>query len=257
MHRANTSPLVIAHRGDSAHCPENTAAAFESALRAPIDGIELDLRLTADGEVVVCHDADLRRFGGGGSPVVRQNSAALRSQDIGSWFAPRFSSQRLLTLGELLDRYARKTTLLLELKPQGGGKRQASNKKLCARVVRELDRRKLTARVRILCFDAAILSLIGALDERLALVRNHERVPRAIGRWLDAQSGHHGFCCDQRALGGRARAYVDAVHERGQRMYSYTCNAAAAVNRAIAAGVDGVLGDDPFWLAKSVRGRRR
>src|SRR5690348_11405391 len=93
-------PLVIAHRGDSAHCPENTAAAFTSALRAPIDGMELDLRITGSGDVVVCHDANLRRFGGSRAPVLRQSLAQLKREDIGSWFARRFARERLLTLEE-------------------------------------------------------------------------------------------------------------------------------------------------------------
>lgn len=49
-------PWAIAHRGNSAEAPENTAAAFDAALEAPIDGIELDVQMSADGVPVIHHD---------------------------------------------------------------------------------------------------------------------------------------------------------------------------------------------------------
>ena len=56
-------PLIIAHRGDSSHAPENTFAAFRRAIEAGADGIELDVRLSRDGVAVVCHDSSLQRTG--------------------------------------------------------------------------------------------------------------------------------------------------------------------------------------------------
>src|SRR4051812_15027443 len=58
--------LAVAHRGDSAGRPENTRAAFDAAMAGGARAIELDLRITADARVVVCHDASLRRFRAGG-----------------------------------------------------------------------------------------------------------------------------------------------------------------------------------------------
>ena len=58
-------PSIFAHRGASAHAPENTLAAFELALAQNADGIELDVKLTADGHVVVIHDATVDRTTGG------------------------------------------------------------------------------------------------------------------------------------------------------------------------------------------------
>jgi glycerophosphoryl diester phosphodiesterase len=62
--RRDGVPLVIAHRGASALAVENTLAAFAAAAAAGADGVELDVRLCATGEVVVFHDADLRRLAG-------------------------------------------------------------------------------------------------------------------------------------------------------------------------------------------------
>src|SRR5262249_8823673 len=74
-----TAPLVIAHRGDSAHRPENTLAAFASALEVGAELVELDVQLTADGHVVVIHDATLDRTTSGRGPVVERTLAEVRA----------------------------------------------------------------------------------------------------------------------------------------------------------------------------------
>ena len=64
-----TTPLVLAHRGDSAHAPENTLASFDLALAAGADGVELDIHQARDGTFVVHHDPATR--GGGQGRVQR------------------------------------------------------------------------------------------------------------------------------------------------------------------------------------------
>ncbi len=106
------APLIIAHRGASAEAPENTLAAFALAHRQQADMIELDLQLTADGEIVVFHDNDTARWNGRADPVARLTLAELRRLDIGGERAP--------TLAETLD-WARSVgmPLNLELKRPG------------------------------------------------------------------------------------------------------------------------------------------
>ncbi len=58
-------PLVFAHRGASGYAPENTMASFEKAVELGTDGFELDVQLTADGELVVIHDEWLERVSNG------------------------------------------------------------------------------------------------------------------------------------------------------------------------------------------------
>ena len=62
-------PLIIAHRGDATSAPENTIPAFKKALNLGADGIELDVRLTKDRELVVFHDRVLGRTAAGSGPV--------------------------------------------------------------------------------------------------------------------------------------------------------------------------------------------
>ncbi|MDT7603800.1 MAG: glycerophosphoryl diester phosphodiesterase [Acidobacteriota bacterium] len=119
------APLIIAHRGASAHAPENTLAAFELALAEGADGLEFDVRLARDGVPVVIHDATLRRTNGRADKVASLSSSALASVDVGSWFNRRFprlardeyARQRVPTLAEVFEQFApRCGTLYVELK---------------------------------------------------------------------------------------------------------------------------------------------
>lgn len=90
-------PLILAHRGLSAEAPENTLAAFRLAVERGMPGIELDVRLSADGELAVIHDGYTGRVspsGPGGEEskglqVERSSWAELRSLDVGAWKGQR------------------------------------------------------------------------------------------------------------------------------------------------------------------------
>ena len=100
---------IFAHRGSSAAHAEHTRAAYLQALDDGADGVECDLHLTADGELVLLHDEDVRRTSNGAGPVAEMTLARLRTLDFSSWHGtaipPEFgtAANQLLTLPELLD----------------------------------------------------------------------------------------------------------------------------------------------------------
>ncbi len=104
-------PRVIAHRGSSAHAPENTLAAFQLALDVGADGVEFDVQLARDGVPVVIHDATLERTGLRPQRVAELTSKQLAKVDIGSWFnkkfpkraKPQFAAETVPTLTRVLD----------------------------------------------------------------------------------------------------------------------------------------------------------
>ncbi|MEN1940779.1 glycerophosphodiester phosphodiesterase family protein [Luteimonas sp. MJ246] len=111
---------VTAHRGAALVAPENTLASFQAAIDAGADAIELDVRLSADGAVVVFHDSDFRRIASDPRAVVDTPLSAMRDIDIGSWFDPAFAGERIATLGEALAFIDRRALALIELKPDAG-----------------------------------------------------------------------------------------------------------------------------------------
>ena len=108
--------LNIAHRGASALAPENTIAAFERAVELGADVIELDLHMSQDGELVVIHDDTLDRTTDGSGPVHHRSLGELMRLDAGRWFGEGFAGQRIPRLDEVLDRFAGKVPLALEIK---------------------------------------------------------------------------------------------------------------------------------------------
>jgi glycerophosphoryl diester phosphodiesterase len=95
-------PRVVAHRGASALCPENTLAAFEMARNAGADAIELDVHETVDGDVVVIHGFEVSRTTDGAGFVHELTTDYVRSLDAGSWWSAEFSGARVPLLGEVL-----------------------------------------------------------------------------------------------------------------------------------------------------------
>ena len=85
--------LNIAHRGDSTNAPENTLAAFEAAIDAGATAVELDLRCTADGHVVVIHDRTVDRTTDGDGAVENLDLNQVRGLDAGGWFDERFAER--------------------------------------------------------------------------------------------------------------------------------------------------------------------
>ncbi len=96
---------IFAHRGSSGTHPENTLAAFRAAAALPIDGVEIDVHLTKDGEVVVIHDEKINRTTNGKGYVKDMTLEELQQYDAGSWFSEEWGGERVPTLDEVLEIY--------------------------------------------------------------------------------------------------------------------------------------------------------
>lgn len=115
--RKNGRPLLVGHRGAMAVAPENTMAAFEAGLAGRADILELDVQLTADGQVIVFHDTDLRMKAGVAGMVRDYPATYLQSLDVGSYFGdPRFAAARMPLLVEVLAWAKGRIPLMIELK---------------------------------------------------------------------------------------------------------------------------------------------
>jgi len=94
---------VWAHRGASGYYPENTMSSFEEAIRQKADGIELDVHLSKDGYLVVCHDETLNRTTNGKGFIKQYDLYELKQLDAGSWFDKRFKGEKIPLLEEAID----------------------------------------------------------------------------------------------------------------------------------------------------------
>jgi glycerophosphoryl diester phosphodiesterase len=93
---------VIAHRGGSALGPENTLACYEKALALGVDYVEIDVRVSRDGRLVIMHDRTVDRTTDGTGAIADLDFAAIRKLDAGSWRSAEFAGERVPTLAETL-----------------------------------------------------------------------------------------------------------------------------------------------------------
>jgi glycerophosphoryl diester phosphodiesterase len=109
-------PRIVAHRGASHEAPENTIAAFKRAWTLGAEAVELDVRVTQDGEVVVIHDETTLRTGGVPRRVADQTLAELRQLDVGAWKHIKYKGERIPTLAEALATIPGGRTMFVEIK---------------------------------------------------------------------------------------------------------------------------------------------
>jgi glycerophosphoryl diester phosphodiesterase len=142
---------VLGHRGASAAAPENTLAAFRLAVAQGADGVELDVRRCASGEVVVLHDEDTGRVAGEALRVDLSPWSALRALDAGAYRGPAFQGERIPLLSEVLEELPA-ATINVELKARGRDLRLAE---AAAGVIR---RAGAAGRVIVSSFDPWLLA---------------------------------------------------------------------------------------------------
>ena len=141
---APVDPDIIAHRGAAGSAPENTRVAVLRALDDGADWIEVDVQESADGEVIVYHDADFMKLAGVATKVQDASRADLREIDIGSW---AFATERVPTLREVLDAAKGRARVAIDLK------HFAHNEQLAQRVVEVVEAAGAAQRVALMSLD--------------------------------------------------------------------------------------------------------
>ena len=113
------SPLVCAHRGRSGIFPENTMPAYDAAIELGADFIELDVRRTADGEIICLHDPTVDRTTDGSGELSSLTLAQVRALDAGSWKGAEHAGARIPLLREVLEQIAQRMVIHIEIKQRG------------------------------------------------------------------------------------------------------------------------------------------
>jgi glycerophosphoryl diester phosphodiesterase len=231
---------LIAHRGASGLAPENTLAAFRLALELGARAVELDVHQAADKELVVIHDEDLRRTAGRSEHIRDLSWQELCRFDVGSWFDPRFSGERVPRLEETLDLVGKKAETHLELKH--GSRRYPG---IEARLVELLRRRRALRGCVISSFDHGALRAVRELEPkaRLGYLLGETRLEDA---WAEIKT----LRAESLNLGRRQvdAARVAAAHRRRLKVLVYTVDDAAEARRLKKMGVDGIFSDLPRLL---------
>jgi glycerophosphoryl diester phosphodiesterase len=232
-----TRPILIGHRGYPAKFPENTLAAFEGAIQAGCNMIELDVTLTRDRKVVVIHDDTLDRTTTGKGPVRDHALQDIKALDAGSWFDARFAAERVPQLSEVLQLTAGRCLLNIEIK-ESAFEADYPADAIEHQVVELVKTSGAMDRVIISSFEKRILQRIAAMaaPPALAFISTHGADGSLLEMLLaiKAFSWHPWF----RALN---RDQVDALHAAGMKIFPWTINTREEAERILALGVDGLI----------------
>jgi glycerophosphoryl diester phosphodiesterase len=232
---------IVAHRAGARSAPESTLAAVDQAIADRADWVEVDVQETADGQVVAIHDSDLKKVGGVDLKVHASTLAQLQAIDIGSWFDPRFSGERIPTLDQVLARCKGRANVLIELKPRGSGGR------LVERVVEIVEARGMATAVRLMSLKSDAVRKARALRPGWPV---GQISAVALG---DLEREDVGFLAVSTKM--CTRHFVRLAHERNRSVYVWTVNDAATMSVMMGRGVDGIITDGPA-LARSVLAER-
>ena len=242
---------IIAHRGASEDAPENTLAAMQLAWKQQADAIELDIRLTRDGQIVLMHDATTKRTAGLDKPITELAWEEVRRLDAGKWKDPKWTGEGIPRLSDVLATV-----------PEG--KRAFVELKCGPEALPELQR---------------VIEASGKRPEQIALIgfnletmrQARQRLPKLQVYWIVGyekdkktgalpklddviaaarRAGMHGLDLSEKwPLDARA---VVQIRQAGLQLYVWTVNDEAAAKRVASLGVNGITTDRPAAIRAAV-----
>jgi glycerophosphoryl diester phosphodiesterase len=241
-------PIIFAHRGASAHAPENTISAFELACSQGADALEIDTQLSADGQVVVFHDLKVDRTTNGQGKVSQLPWLELQSLDAGSYYSEKYRGEKIPLLDEVLETFGKKMFINIELKNYATPRDQ-----LVEKVCQLVKAHGLEKGIILSTFISS------NLKKAERILPEAPRGLLALSGWMGAWARSFGFNFGNYAalhinLMEASKAQIARVHRLGRRIHVWTVNQAEDMERLRDWGVDGIFTDDP-QLAAHVYGR--
>lgn len=225
---ATASPVSIAHRGAPHLAPENTAQSFSLAASGGADGIECDLRLTADGVLVCHHDERTGRVWDKDLTVSEESLATLQSLKLSAGFRkafPKHRSARIPTFAEAVAAMG-DARIFAEIKGDGTDVAKALDG--------ECRRMGLTERVTVISYNKEAVEYMAALGYDCALLLSFNTPDQLLSADIP-----QGVAVDVN-YGALDRKTVQTLHSRGVRVYCYTAEDVRTYGRLRDLGVDGI-----------------
>lgn len=231
---------VIAHRGASAYCPENTMPAFRKAIEMNSDMIELDITMTSDKEIVIIHDETVDRTTNGKGKVIDYSFDDLSKFDAGN-------GEKIPTLDEFLKEFSSKIPMNIEIKTEAV-KDELKNgiEEKCIDIVCKYDQ---LDNIIISSFDPRAIRHVKQLDENIKTAYLYEKKwwndsdPLFIVRDL----GVDAFNCEKDEL---TDEWIDTLSSNNIDINIYTVDDPLEMRNLFKRGVHGIFSNKPDILLK-------
>lgn len=224
---------ITAHRGASADAPENTLHSFEKAIEIGADYIELDVQQTADGQLVVFHDKNLKRITGKDAVLNTLTYDELLTLDCGGWFSDEFSDTQIMLFSEVLELTEDKIKLNVEIKKCDNIKEVARNTAL---MIEEYD---CVKKCYVTSFSYQALKTVKEVNPSIktGIISNMMTYNSYTKlKYIDAISLNKIFATQN---------IVNMAHANGKKVFVWTVNDSYEIDKYITMGVDNIITDTP------------
>lgn len=234
--------LNIAHRGASGHAPENTLASFCKAIEIGADMIEFDVHRSVDGHLIVVHDRRLTRVGEKRWAVDMMTLEELKTIDVGSWFGKGYAGERIPTLRDILKLTRGKIELNLEIK-SGGSSYDLIEKPIIG-LLREYG---MLDKTLVSSFDYTYLENIRKAEKsaRIGLLVDKGGFKAGLNKALSLYG--EAINITDKIL---SKKVIEMAKAEGLKLYVYTVDDVADMERYIKMGVDGIFTNYPDRLGR-------
>jgi glycerophosphoryl diester phosphodiesterase len=249
-------PLIFGHRGASAAAPENSLSAFALAITQGADGVECDVHLTADGQIVILHDDTVDATTDGHGPIASLTLAEARKLTLrprGGANPAGTTAEHIPTLAEVLERFGHGPTVLnVEIK-------QMATTDLAEATARVVEEHGAAQMVLLSSFDTKALAY---------LQRNHPNLRRALlfppsiragvmagllgsSRWI-MQAQRLGCVAIHPLWRLATTGMIARAHALGMSVNVWTADDEATARRLAELHVDGIITNDPMRVRRAL-----
>jgi glycerophosphoryl diester phosphodiesterase len=239
----HTSTMIIAHRGASHDAPENTLASVNLAWESGSDAVEVDIHLSKDNRIMVIHDKDTKRTTGE-KLVIRESMASeLRSLDA-NFGMDGYKGERIPFLEEIMATVAEGKVLFIEVK---------TDTVMVPYLTKALESYSKKSQMRVISFDFEVCSQMKREIPELPVYWLHYTLSGAYkAKWIDkaGAAGLDGLSFRHRGI---SKAYVEAVHRTGMKIFAWTVDDPEEAARLIDFGIDGITTNRPAWLREQLK----
>ncbi len=231
--------LISAHRGASKEAPENTMPAILKAIDEGADYVEIDVRLTADGQVVLMHDENTKRTTDGKLKVEDSTYQELLTLDAGSWFSDEYRGTRIPTLAEVIECCKGKIMLNIELKPDNNS---GELEKAVAKLITD--------------YHIENQCIVTSFNQRSLVRMKNENEDIVTGYiYTFGYSNNIEYkAMDVLSISSKylTRDVVVGAHKKGIVVAAWTVNRKMEMRRMVAIGVDNIITDNTALAKKTI-----
>jgi glycerophosphoryl diester phosphodiesterase len=237
-------PIRIAHRGASGSglAPENTLAAFEKAIQFGVDAVELDVRATRDGVLVVMHDLTIDRTTDREGPVDELSFSQLREADAGAWFGTEFAGERIPTLQEVFDLIRHRALAVVEIKADW----------LAEQVLKVAHDVDVADQIVVQSFSPETVRRVNAVDRSVPTALLLGNLPTSPSRMRARKVAREVLASGANILNVWHAAltppFFEEMRKRGVSIWTWTVDQEAVLRDVIQIGVQGVATNHPDRL---------